>query len=352
MRKDSPRLEALEALLAEKRKHEGYLAKLEERRAGTPEHVFARLRDEYLTKLMDAQVRASSEAEHLSEGLEEDAVAVGDAEEKLSALHEEKVEGELRAAVGEFDSKDWQKKLTSLNASISLAERERDSRLVAYERARSLLAEARGDDPSAAAPPPKTRPSTEIAGGPNFDELAFLNSVVGRHSPTGTPSPIAEGRSAPLPEPRSVRPPEPMSAPIAEPRSAAIPEPRSAAIPEPHSAPTPEPRSAPMREVASAPLPAPAPAPELPLVTSMPSPESTPAVEPVPAPAARQSTAAPAEPASSPDDEDDDETPSPLGRPTPRTSKAIKTLKCAECGSMNYPTEWYCERCGGELAAL
>jgi hypothetical protein len=29
-----------------------------------------------------------------------------------------------------------------------------------------------------------------------------------------------------------------------------------------------------------------------------------------------------------------------------------KTLRCAECGTMNVPTEWYCERCGGELAAM
>jgi uncharacterized OB-fold protein len=29
-----------------------------------------------------------------------------------------------------------------------------------------------------------------------------------------------------------------------------------------------------------------------------------------------------------------------------------KTLRCQECSAMNYPTEWYCERCGGELAAL
>ena len=29
-----------------------------------------------------------------------------------------------------------------------------------------------------------------------------------------------------------------------------------------------------------------------------------------------------------------------------------KTLKCVECGAMNYPTEWYCERCGAELASL
>jgi len=30
----------------------------------------------------------------------------------------------------------------------------------------------------------------------------------------------------------------------------------------------------------------------------------------------------------------------------------VKTLKCQECGTHNYPTEWYCERCGAELAAL
>ena len=38
-----------------------------------------------------------------------------------------------------------------------------------------------------------------------------------------------------------------------------------------------------------------------------------------------------------------------------RSSGALeqpKTLKCAECGSMNYPSEWYCERCGAELAAI
>ena len=29
-----------------------------------------------------------------------------------------------------------------------------------------------------------------------------------------------------------------------------------------------------------------------------------------------------------------------------------KTLRCPDCGAMNFATEWYCERCGGELAAL
>jgi hypothetical protein len=31
---------------------------------------------------------------------------------------------------------------------------------------------------------------------------------------------------------------------------------------------------------------------------------------------------------------------------------SMKTLKCPECGTANYPTEWYCERCGGELATM
>jgi uncharacterized OB-fold protein len=35
-----------------------------------------------------------------------------------------------------------------------------------------------------------------------------------------------------------------------------------------------------------------------------------------------------------------------------RPSTGVKTLKCADCGTLNRPTEWYCERCGSELAAL
>ncbi|HXZ84852.1 MAG TPA: zinc-ribbon domain-containing protein, partial [Myxococcota bacterium] len=27
-----------------------------------------------------------------------------------------------------------------------------------------------------------------------------------------------------------------------------------------------------------------------------------------------------------------------------------KTLKCPECGTLNSPTEWYCEKCGAELS--
>lgn len=343
MRKgDSTRLEALEALLAEKRKHEGYLAKLEERRAGTPEHVFARLRDEYMTKLMDAQVKAAMEAESLSDGLVEDEAAVKESLEKLHALEEEKVEAELRAAVGEIDPKEWQKKLTTFNAAISMAEKERDARKGIYERTRSMLSEAQGNIAASNAPssgespsapmPTKPRPTQTMAGGPNFDELAFLNSVVTRPSPTGTPA-----SGTPRPDTTQER------------QAKQTPTPERVSKPTPSegaSAPMP-PRASGAHAQPSLPL---ASASEAPAAEAKPEPK---APEPKPAEPKAEAKAEPkAPPKPLPEDEEEDSVPSVLGRPTPRTSQAIKTLKCAECGSMNYPTEWYCERCGGELAAL
>jgi hypothetical protein len=51
-------------------------------------------------------------------------------------------------------------------------------------------------------------------------------------------------------------------------------------------------------------------------------------------------------------------TPPAIASPAPAPSapdsgtEPVKTLKCQECGTMNQPTEWYCEQCGAELAAL
>jgi hypothetical protein len=365
---ESSRIESLEALLAERRKHETYLAKLEERRAATPEHVYKRLRDEYATKLADLQVRAAMEADALSAGIEEDAAAVAELESRLSSVIEERIEGELRAEVGEYEGKDWSKKLAVLNATISHLEKERDTRAGAFERTRALITEAtsfagsgRGRDGAVAAPSaaqasapagsaadttapikepttgasdrPASGPSASpMSGGPSFDELAFLNSVVGRASVP--PSPAPPPSRVPTPG-RSATPPRPqVESPPAAP-SAAPPAPAASAAGAP---PAPRVSGAVARDAVAAAEAQPAPAP-----TKEPqAPPRTSAAVPRPA---ESSFSTP--PASA-----DEEPPSPLGRPTPRTSQAIKTLKCQECGTLNYPTEWYCERCGGELAAL
>ena len=48
--------------------------------------------------------------------------------------------------------------------------------------------------------------------------------------------------------------------------------------------------------------------------------------------------------------------PAPASGPTAAApaaeGEAVKNLKCQECGTMNLPTEWYCDQCGAELAAL
>jgi hypothetical protein len=41
-----------------------------------------------------------------------------------------------------------------------------------------------------------------------------------------------------------------------------------------------------------------------------------------------------------------------LGGSAKAASGVAKTLKCGECGTLNRPTEWYCERCGAELAGV
>jgi hypothetical protein len=38
--------------------------------------------------------------------------------------------------------------------------------------------------------------------------------------------------------------------------------------------------------------------------------------------------------------------------PLDENAPVEKTLKCKECGTMNVATEWYCENCGAELAAM
>lgn len=332
---ESSRLEALEALIAEKRRHESYLAKLDGRREGTPEHVYAKLRDEYLMKLTDAQVRAQTEADAVAGGLDEDEAAIAEVEERLEALNEEKVEGELRAAVGELDAREWTKKLTSLSASISLAERERDARTAVVERTRALLAEAHGESPTAA--PHATDGSAKggakgrqagMTGGPSFDELAFLHSVVGRKSSEGAPVPPAARGSKGVDQVRDDLTEESDD----EPEAAADDDEPPSAAPSAKAAKSSKASKAAKTDAAP-----------------NGSGDRAKVPDEDPPPVAQEADAPSTEPVVEGSSAEPDDA---FGRPTPRTSQAVKTLKCQECGTFNYPTEWYCERCGGELAAL
>lgn len=222
----TPATETLDELLAETQRYAGYLEKLEERRDGTPPNLYARLHEEYETRLADLRLRAEVEADALAAGLEKDAAAVQDAEARLARVEEERAEGELRAAVGELDPRVWAKRLNGLNAQVTSIGAERDALVAALAHRRTLLEEVQG-------------PHRPIPGVPSDrpPRVSFASPAFG------------------------------------------------GAVQAPPSAPS------------------------------------------APAPAAGRAT------------------------PPAEGTGDGKSRKCHDCGTLNFPTEWYCERCGGELAA-
>ena len=293
------------SLLEERRRYERWLAALQERRATTPEHVLARVRGDYEARLAQVTERLAGHRDALTEqrnGLQS-RLALLDAEIQLR--NDERLEVELRASVGELSDGEVHKSLESLDEAISRLAREREDLESSLRTMSELLTDAvpaaESSSADAVSAPPEAAPESKApARGPRarrttpFDELKFLSAVVGEADAN---HPVAKSERTTPPaialsevETPSESAPDPDAAPAAE-----------AAAPE--SAP---PESAP---------PPPSEPAEVPYAANVPA-----------------------------------NTPITL-RPSAATGLA-KTLKCAECDALNFPTEWYCERCGAELVAL
>ena len=283
-------IQEIEVLLAERRKYEQWLAQLDARKDSTPSHVFVKVHGDYTARLGVAQQKLSSEsgAVHaLATELEE---SLAKLERQFAERTDERAEAELRASVGEFAGKEWDKLRAKLDGAVADLSGEREGIQRELDTLRALLSEAE--------PPAVGEPKRDV------DDIAFLRSVLGRSTPySNTPAPIAEAAPAPAPAP--------------------APEPPAEAE---------GPRASTSAHASSAPA--------VPVRPSAPELFATPEIPEGP-PGPRGT---------------DDERPSrpsgTFGQATPRTSEAVKSLKCQECGTLNYPTEWYCERCGGELAAF
>jgi hypothetical protein len=288
-------IQEIEGLLAERRKYEQWLAQLEARKEGTPDHVFVKVHRDYAARLADAQQRLSSESGAVRALATELGESLAKQEREIAERTDERAEAELRASVGEFAGKEWDKLRAKLDGAIAELTRGRDGVQRELDTLRALLSEA--------APAAGGEPKRDV------DDIAFLRLVLGRTTPLPTtPHPTT-------PVPAAAGPPatraEAASAPAVEP-------PAAADLPR---APTPAPAaSAAPRQPAPEPF-----SPNIPDVSA--GPRGT-------------------------DDERLGRPSGTFGQPTPRSSEALKSLKCQECGALNYPTEWYCERCGGELAAL
>jgi hypothetical protein len=339
--------DAIAALLQERQRYEQWLAALESRRATTPSHVYARVHTDYESRLahvLDELGGRSAELRQVVDDLTERVTALQSEE---NTHRDQRAEAELRAAVGEYSPDQWREVSQGTEADIARVAARRAEAASELAQVQQLLnmatatarrpdsaATAGGSAPSAAvgaaatakqagADPGSPRASagaSDRGEAPTFDELAFLHSVVepkAGHGGAGGRTGAADGPPA--------RPSGPASAPA--PR-AKTPAAAAAAASAAAAAATAAATAAPAR--------------------AAPPPSGRPAT---PADSRAAGTAGAEAAADAPRrvSTDSDGVPVFL-RDVP--SEQIKTLKCAECGNMNYPTEWYCERCGGELAAM
>ena len=321
-------MDALNALMEERSRYEQWLAQLDARKGNTPSHVFDRVRGDYndrLTRVLDQLAGRATELQETASTLAEKVAALYADE---TTLRDERAEAELRAMVGEFSLDHARDVMQRCDEAISSLGAERAQVGAELGRVQEILAVAvrpptppAGEEPvipieslappvpvEAPAPPPPApvhaapppAPKQQAPTASAFDELAFLQSVVEKPAP---PAPsFAPPAPEPRPEIRSAAPPP--RAQIVEPMDVEVPAAASAAPARRNVAPTPVLTSTPLVEKDGK--------------------DANSALTPGSIPAFLKDV------------------------PT----EQIKTLKCQECGTMNYPTEWYCERCGGELAAM
>ncbi len=336
--------DAIAALLQERHRFEQWLAVLESRRPSTPPHVYDRVRADYEGRLGRVVDELGGRSADLRQVVESLAQHVNTLQTEENAKRDLQAEAELRAAVGEYSPEQWRELSQASESEIARISGQRAEAAAELAQIQQLLTMATAQRMT---PPTPSGHPAPAAG------------------PTARPGDRTGDRAAPAPAGRAAPPPPPPPPPAA-PAPAAAPPVRSAPAPShgfdelaflqsvvdakgdlakapPAAAPGPPPAPAPAaartsatpQDAAAVGASVPAHAPSAPNVPSAAGGANGPAAAPAGQSAGRRPVT--------------DSVPVFL-RDVP--SEQIKTLKCAECGTMNYPTEWYCERCGGELAAM
>ena len=308
-------LDSVTELMAERAKFEQWLEDLEGKKNSTPAKVFDRVHKDYLSRLQGVMDQLKAHSETLqthAAALNKQLIELSSAEESRM---EERYEAELRANVGEMTPAEWE--LVSKRADKELAKLKQDQEVIEtdLDQIQAILEELGGGAPA--------RASAAIPAA-NVDEMEFLKSVVGTAPRPGDTPPTPPAASTPATPPTAAAAPAPAAEAPSPARisSPAQPAPRTSAPVQPPSV-----GATPATGTVAQPAPA---APPSPPAAAAPPPA-------VAAPPAPDAPAAPAAPI--------------VGKPTP-TADAPKTLKCQECSTMNYPSEWYCERCGAELTIV
>ncbi|HUX33531.1 MAG TPA: hypothetical protein VMV51_06625 [Gemmatimonadaceae bacterium] len=333
-------LDVVTALMQERAKFENWLATLESRRDATPPNVYDRVRQDYEKRLAGVVEELGTHAAELESQAERYATRLGELGDQEQAKREERAEAELRAHVGELSPDEWE--VMSREADDALAALAAEQAVVGADlnRVYELLGAATGATPASAKPEPEPEPEAE---------------------PEPPQAAAAEPEPEPAPAPASS--PKPQAAPAVE--------------PEPARASSATPEQASFDELAFLKSVVSPYGSQTPVKPPAPGTDSGPHFTQDPTEALTESLVSranrPSQERAFIREDADDAAAGLVGRAEEpgerpyaanvtgnhpivlRPSGAVeqpKTLKCAECAAMNYPTEWYCERCGAELASL
>jgi hypothetical protein len=297
MTRKSPRAQSqpvVERLLEQRRQYQEWLAKLDADAAGAaPSHVAARVREDYAARLEAVTAELKEHEEGVKQALAEVSERAEEMARERGARNDELAEARLRRQVGEFDEVRYDEVagrckavLGELAKDIAAAERDVER----YEEILSLIegprVEALAPRPAAPPPPPLAAPAPAAVAAAPPREPRISQPVRVQDELAFLRSVVAGGES-------KVQP-------------------------------------------AAAPAPAPPPA--------------------APPPAAAPRVSSPgmqiprfvAPPPAAPDPQAAKQRRPPEGHR--EADEHAKTLKCPECGTLNSPTEWYCEKCGAELS--
>lgn len=291
----------IETLLASRQRLVEWLAKLDAAGSRAPDTVRSKVRSDYQGRLGQVVAQLSTHRDVISETLNGLRSQSNEVEQLRQEEMNVRAEAELRHAVGEYSDDEWQ--LVELESSGKIAGFDHEIGRLSGEiqRLEEVLALIVPD-----------RERHTPASQPAIQETSPHLSL----EPSSTPPDADDGSPAPRPEaPRFVPrgghfPKEPLYPRGQNPRAQAAP------------APAPQPAAAAAAGTTTR-------EDELAFLRSM----NVEILNPSPkAPAPPNGGTADAEPRAA--------------MPVP------KTLKCRDCGSLNRPTDWYCERCGAELAAV
>ena len=319
----------IESLLADRQRLRGWLDRLDAAQDRAPAQVKHRVRADYEGRLAEVVARLRGFTTAISATLETLRGQRAAYESKRSEVEEVRAEAGLRHAVGEYTDEEWGQLEGDANQNIQGLSSEIDRLSVEITRLDEVLALVSPPEPQRREPPPP-RPIREARSEERLDihvlepeELTLTPR--GKHSPDDNQNVVTLDPDT-MDDIEAIRPETARPAPVEAPRF----------TPKTGAEPKPSPRDR-------------GPARTIRFPTQQPTPPADPSSQAVDemtflksvtldSPASRERAAA-------------DQRPSAASARA-RSPNASKTLKCAECGSMNKPTEWYCERCGAELAAL